>query len=354
MTLSSYVQKLAEVEKLIAQQNWPEAQSQVKLLQKQWLAVEGDVVSKSASVYNDAERDLVTLDAYLSSPDKQPQAAEVAKRLKVSLEPLADASYTWFDAALIPLREGLESLLVVGSLLMYAKRANSKQARQWIVGGVSAGVLLCIGAGLTITFVISAAAFGHNNSLINGFTGIFASLLLLYVSYWLHRNSDAKRWSKYIASKTTSALTGGRMFSLALLAFLAIVREGMETVLFLIGMAGRMSTSELVGGIAAGLGILVVIAIVMLKAGTRLPIKPFFIVSSIIVFYLCLKFMGSGIHSLQMAGLLPASANDYLPTYNGLSLYSSWYSTLPQLLLLATGLLVFVVRQYAGKRLKQS
>ncbi|WP_239613573.1 FTR1 family iron permease [Cohnella mopanensis] len=349
MTLSVYVMKLREAEQLMKRESWTEAQSAVKLLQRQWLSVEGDIVSQSQTVYNHAERDLVLMDAYLNSADKQGEAAGIADRMIVSLTPLIDAQYSWWDAALIPIREGIEALLVIGTLLMYAKKSNSKPARAWVIGGSSAGVLLCIGVGFVVTFLLSSSAFGHNNSLINGWTGVFASVLLLYVSYWLHRNSDVKRWNQLLQSKSTQALSNGKMISLALLAFFAIVREGLETVIFLIGMVGKMSGGELAGGIAAGFGILAICAVVMIKLGTRLPIRPVFLVSSIIVFYLCFKFMGSGIHSLQMAGIIPSTVEEYLPEHVSFSLYPSWYSTFPQLLFVVLALVVIVYQRISRK-----
>ncbi|WP_246120277.1 FTR1 family iron permease [Cohnella terricola] len=353
MTLTSYVMKLRHAADLMKKEQWPEALSEVKLLQRQWLSVEGDVVSQSQTVYNHAERDLVLLDAYLSGSDKKNQALPIAERMIDSLSPLMNAQYSWWDAALIPLREGVEALLVVGTLLMYAKKSDSAPAKRWVIGGSAAGILLCIGAGLVVTFVLSSSAFGNNNSLINGWTGVLASLLLLYVSYWLHRNSDVKRWNKFLQFKSTQALTSGKMISLALLAFFAIVREGLETVIFLIGMTGKMSTGELVGGIATGFGILAVCAVAMIKLGSRLPVRPVFLVSSVIVFYLCFKFMGSGIHSLQMAGVIPSTVHDYLPEYGSLSLYSSWYSTLPQLLFVLIAVFALVYQRVSRDKSKK-
>ncbi|MFC3801116.1 FTR1 family protein [Cohnella sp. GCM10012308] len=337
MTLSTYILKLREAGNLAKKQDWEAAGQRVKQLQQQWLSVEGDVVSQSQRVYNDTERDLVMLDGYLSNPDQRALAAPVIDRLIEGLAPLADAKYSWWDAALIPIREGLEGLLVVGALLMYAKRAGSKPAKRWVVGGSVTGLLASIAAGFAVVLLLSSSAFGHNNLLINGWTGVCASVMLLYVSYWLHRHSDTKRFNRLLAERSTRALSGGHMFSLALLSFFAIVREGLETVIFLIGMSGKMSAAELVAGIAAGFLVLSAVAFVIVKAGSRLPIRPFFLGSSLIVFYLCFKFMGSGIHSLQMAGVLPSTVNEALPDFSTLSLYPSWYSTLPQLVFLACG-----------------
>ncbi|CAI6086522.1 FTR1 family iron permease [Cohnella sp. JJ-181] len=350
MTLSAYILKLRGAGDLAQRGQWDEAQDEVKLLQRQWLSVEGDVVSQSQRVYDATERDLVLLDGYLNDAGKRDQAAAVVDRMVEALAPLADARYSWWDAALIPIREGLEALLVVGALLMYAKRADSAPAKRWVVGGSAAGIVASVGSGIAVALLLSSSAFGHNGLLINGWTGVGASLLLLYVSYWLHRNSDVQRWNAFLASKSSRALSGGRMISLGLLAFFAIVREGLETVVFLIGMTGKMPAAQLVLGIAVGFGVLAAVALAIVKAGSRLPVRPVFLVSSLIVFYLCFKFMGSGIHSLQMAGLLPATVQEGLPDLAVLSLYPSWYSTLPQLLFAVAGALAAILSYAAGRR----
>ncbi|WP_158602190.1 FTR1 family iron permease [Cohnella endophytica] len=352
LTLSAYVMKLRRAGDLMDRRNWPEALNEVKLLQRQWLTVEGDIVSQSQTTYNNSERDLVLLDAYLSSDsdDKKEQAKPIIDRMIESLTPLIDAQYSWWDAALIPIREGIEGLLVVGTLLMYAKKSNSRPARRWIIGGTSVGATLCIVIGFIVAFLLSSSAFGRNNSLINGWTGLFASVMLLYVSYWLHRNSDVKRWNKFLETKSAMALSGGKMISMALIAFFAVIREGLETVIFLIGMVGKMPGSELAAGIAAGFGVLIAAAFVVIKAGTKLPVRPVFLVSSVIVFYLCFKFMGSGIHSLQMAGVIPSTVTEYLPERVSFSLYPSWYSTLPQLLFLIAGVSAIVAQAMFVKR----
>lgn len=352
MTLSAYIMKLRSTADLIGKQKWNEAGVEVKHLQQQWLTVEGDIVSKSAMVYNNTERDLVLLDAYVSNPEQRQQAEPVIERMIDGLTPLADAQYTWLDAALIPIREGLEALLVVGALLMYTKKAGSKSAGRWVAGGSAAGLLTCIGVGFAVALFLSSSTFGRNNSLINGWTGVLASFLLLYVSYWLHRNADVKRWKQFLASKSSKALSGGKMFSLGLLAFFAIVREGLETVIFLIGMVGKMPGTDLAVGIAAGFGVLALCAVVIIKAGTRLPVRPVFLASSVIVFYLCFKFMGSGIHSLQMAGVLPSTVHEYLPEWATISLYPSWYSTFPQLLFLVIAVMAILVQKASSKRTK--
>lgn len=342
MTLSAYIGKLDSLEASVKSGDLKAAQNGAKELQNQWLAVEGEVVGRSASVYADTERDLVLLPAYLSDPNQQDQVLPLLENMIASLTPLADAGYSWIDAALIPIREGLEALLVVGSLLAFVRKSGSPRGQRWIVGGSAAGLVFSIAAGAAVSLLLSASVFGAGNSLLNGWTGVAAAAMLLYVGYWLHRSSDIRRWNAKLSHDSRQALSGGRMFSLALLAFLAIVREGLETVIFLIGLAGRMPGRELLLGIAAGFGVLALVAALILKLGDRLPLKPFFLVSSLVVFYLGFKFLGSGIHSLQMAGLIPSTTEPYLPSVASISLYSSWYSTLPQLLLLLAALATYL------------
>lgn len=348
MTLSAFVSKLLQAKQLADDRKWDEAGELIKRLQSQWLSVEGDVVSRSQKVYNNTERDLVMVDAYLTNEGQRSQASAVLARMADSLTPLVDAGYSWWDAALIPLREGLEAVLVVGALLVAAGRSGSKKAKRWVVGGASAGVIICLAAGFAVSILLSSAAFGGSNSLINGWTGVISSIILLYVSYWLHRNADIKKWNSFLGQQSHKASSTGRMISFGFLAFFAILREGLETVLFLIGMAGKMPAGTLAAGIAAGFGLLVVLAWLMLRAGSRLPVRPLFLVSSLVVFYLCFKFLGSGIHSLQMAGVIPPSVEDYLPEMAAISLYPSWYSTLPQLVFVLIGLAV-VLPQFAKR-----
>ncbi|WJD83645.1 FTR1 family protein [Priestia megaterium] len=345
ISLSSYVKLLENTKKTLESKDVAKGKAQVQELTSQWLSVEGNVVGKSQTVYNNSERRLVELDSSLSNPKEVNKSIEIIDKMIIDLKPLVNTSYSMWDAALIPIREGVEALLVIGALLTITKKGPSNTGNRWVWGGASLGILCSLVIGFLVTYVLNSATFGQNNFLINGFSGVVASLMLLYVSYWLHSNSNVEKWNKFINGKTAQALSNGKMFSFALLAFLAILREGIETVLFLIGMASQMSSSQLILGIAIGFGVLIAIGIFMLKIGVKLPLKPFFFISSIIVFYMCLKFMGSGIHSLQLSGIIPSLSTNVIPTIDVLSIYPSWYSTLPQLLIIGFALLILVVQK---------
>jgi high-affinity iron transporter len=315
---------------------------------KSWLDVEGIVLTQSAKVYGDAERDMVDAYAYFAAtPPNLEKGQATVKQMQEYLAPIAGkTSYGIFDAATILLREGLEALLVVVALLGFIKKSGHPEKTTWVWAGAGAGLVVSAILAVAVKLLFGTGAFGNNNFLIQGGTGIFAAVMLIWVSYWLHSKSSISEWNHYIREKSTAALATGNLISLAALSFLAIFREGTETVLFYIGMASSITTSDLILGLGLGFAILAAVSVLMLKVGLKVPLRPFFVVSSLLVFYLGFKFTGMGIHGLQLAGVLPATVVPYLPSIDFLALYPNWQSTLPQLLLLAgAGALVISSRR---------
>lgn len=350
MTITAYISLLQQAKQSLTDGDMAKAKAEIEALKSQWLSIEGDVVSQSKTVYNNAEQRLVQLSSYMEEAGGVKKATAAIDAMTRDLEPLSQASYGMWDAALIPIREGVEALLVVGALLTFSKKANMKRGGTWIWGGTITGLLASLAVGFLVSYALSAAAFGQNNFLINGLSGVIASLMLLYVSHWLHRNANVKRWNAFMNQKTEQAISNGKAFSFAALAFLAILREGVETVIFLVGMVHQMSMSELAAGIAVGFGVLLVIGVLMLKLSVRLPLKPFFLASSLIIFYMCIKFMGSGIHSLQLSGMIPSAGNDMLPTISFLGMYPSWYSALPQFAVILLSLVIVLMQRKPNRR----
>jgi len=303
---------------------------------KSWLDVEGVVLTQSAKIYADSERDMVSAYALLSSasPDLV-RARSIVTNMHGYLAPVAAKSgYTMFDATTVLLREGLEALLVIVALLAVLGKSGHGDKTVWVWGGVTGGLVLSAGLALAVKLLFGTSAFGSNNFLIAGWTGLFGAAMLIWVSYWLHSKSQVAEWQRYIHEQSAKALATGNLVSLATLSFVAVLREGTETVLFFVGMASSISMRDMVAGLGIGFGVLAIVALVILKLGGRIPVRPFFQISSILVFYLGFKFTGNGIHGLQLAGLLPATVVPYLPNIDFLSVYPNWESTLPQLLLL--------------------
>ncbi|TYS09197.1 iron transporter [Bacillus subtilis] len=331
-SLTAYIQNLKDTKTLIEQKRLDEASSAIDNLITSWLAVEGDVVSQSKEAYTTSEENLALMKAEIGShPEKVSKQIDDMIQL---LEPIASSGYSWWDAALIPIREGMEALLVIGALLTMTKKARVTRSSAWIWGGASAGMVISLTAGIGVTLLFSSSVFGENNFLLGGVTGVLSAVMLLYVGVWLHRNASMDKWREKINIQKSQALKKRSLLSFALIAFLAVVREGLETVIFFIGLVGKLPLTELIGGTAAGLVVLVIVGVLMIKLGMRIPLKPFFLLSMAVVLYMCVKFLGTGVHSLQLAGILPSDAESWLPSISVLGVYPSVYSTIPQLLIL--------------------
>jgi high-affinity iron transporter len=352
MTLDDFILMLQQTKQDARSNRISSAITDMNHVRQSWLNVEGTVVAQSKTVYDDTERDMVTVNAMLQSqPPNVSGAVGLLNQMVTALSPLAGKTgYSMWDAAMIPIREGLEALLVVVALLAFTKKSASNKGKVWVWSGVSAGMIVSAVLAVLVKFVFSSGAFGKNNFLISGWTGVIAAVMLLYMSYWLHSKSQIKDWQNFLRTKTQAALSTGRLLSLGVLAFLAVFREGTETVLFIIGMVSQITVRNLILGLLVGIAVLAVIAVVMLGVGLKLPIKAFFITSSVIVFYLCLKFTGMGIHSLQLAGLVPSTLARGIPSFSFLAVYPSWQSAVPQIILLVAAVGVIVWRRVLQKR----
>jgi high-affinity iron transporter len=331
------------------------AKEAMEQFRQSWLDIEGVVLTQSNKVYTAAESDMVTSYALLAAnpPDIQ-GAAHTIQGMRDYLEPLSGkSSYTMIDVITILLREGLEALLVVIALLGFLKKSGHEDKKPWIWYGAGGGIAVSVVLGVIVQLLFSSGAFGSNNFLIAGCTGLFAAVMLLYMSYWLHSKSSLANWQQYISSQSTRALAKGSLWSLAILSFLAVFREGTETVLFFIGMASSISLTSLFLGIAVGVLILVAVAFLTLKVGLKIPMRPFFLVSSVLVFYLCFKFLGMGIHGLQLAGVLDATHVPSWPTIDFLALYSTWENIIPQVLLLILAIAVVLFHRGRDNRIRK-
>lgn len=306
-----------------------------------WLDVEGEVKTRSAGDYRETENDMARITTGISK--KSTDLVPVLDAMETRLKPYENAgNYKPFDATIIVLREGLEALLVVVALLSFVRQSGNADKGGYVWGGAGVGLFGSIILGLIIHFTLGKAFSGEHRELMEGISGLFAAAMLLYVSYWLHSKASLGAWHKYIGQRTTQALATGSLVGLGLLSFLAVFREGGETVLFLIGMTGRISTADLGLGLAYGFVALAVVGVLLLVAGIKLPMRPFFAIASILTFYLCFKFLGTGVHALQVADVLGATTSESLPSNDTLGLFPTWQTTIPQLILLLAGIAVAV------------
>ncbi|MCE5171846.1 FTR1 family iron permease [Paenibacillus profundus] len=298
-----------------------------------WPSVEGEVSISSATVYTDTENQMSEAQGYLlSSPPNLEKAQDVIGQMKQALEPIAiTSSYTAWDAAVILLREGLEAILVLAALLAYVKRTDNKTARNYIWAGSGAGLVLSGVLAIVLTYAISQAASGSARELIEGITGLVAVVMMLTIGNWLHSKSSMASWNAYISKQVDGALARGSLWSLFAVAGLAILREGAETAIFYIGMAPSIEPLQLAIGIGGALLALVVLGFAIIHFSAKLPIRPFFMAATALIYYLVIRFLGESIHALQVAGKLSAHSQAGLPSIGWLGAYPTWETFVPQL-----------------------
>lgn len=206
--------------------------------------------------------------------------------------------------ALIYLREGLEAALLVGALLAGVVRLGQPRAVRF----VHAGWLLALPAGILTWWLLGRLIElgADQRELMEAGVALLAAAVLFSVSFWMISKAESRRWSAYLAERLASGLGQRKLLLLTGLAFLAVFREAAETVLFtqalLLEAEGR--ANEVWAGAAFGLLVVAGLAAAMKRTVLRLPLAPFFAVSSLLLLGLAVSFAGSGIHELVAAGYL--------------------------------------------------
>jgi high-affinity iron transporter len=194
------------------------------------------------------------------------------------------------------------------------------------------------------------ALSGASREAAEGVTMLVAAAVLAYVSHWLFARREAQRWQGYIKEQIGRALSGGQVFSLGFAAFLAVYREGAETVLFYQALAGAApgQSAAIAAGFAVAAAGLVLVYWVIRKASMKLPLGPFFAGTAILLYALAVVFAGGGVLELQGARLIPATPLAGIPSIPLLGLFPTVESVVAQMVLLAA--LLPVLALWAAKR----
>ncbi len=225
------------------------------------------------------------------------------------------------QALLILLREGFEALLVVTALAAYVRRTGNADKLKVLYAGVGWAVAASLAPAVLVAKLLGGTAGGQ--SVVEGVTMLFAAAVLFYVSCWLFAKSEASRWQAFVKAQVDRALDGGGAFALGLAVFLAVYREGAETVLFyqalIIGAPGQEWALAL--GILAGAAGLAGLYWLMRSASLRLPLGPFFAGTAVLLFALSVVFVGQGVLELQEARWLTATPLPWLPEVSWLGLF---------------------------------
>lgn len=244
----------------------------------------------------------------------------------------------FLESLLIIVREGFEAILIIGAVVAFLiKTGNSNRLREiWV--GVGAGLVASAGLAYVLhTMLVNAPA---SREVIEGVTMLIAVGVLFSVSYWLLSKVESKKWQAFIREQVGAAVTSGKTYALALVAFLAVFREGAETALFYQALLARgpQVHSEVFAGMAVGALVLAVIWVAFHKFGVRLPLRGFFATTSALLYYLAFVFMGKGLRELQEGNLLSITALEHGPYVEWMGIYPSVETLAGQGVLIALAL----------------
>lgn len=240
------------------------------------------------------------------------------------------------QAFLILLREGVEALLVVGALIAYVQRTGARGTLPALYFGIVAA-LVASGATAWAVRTSVLGLSGREMEAVEGVTMLIAAGVLLYVGNWLFSKRDAERWQAYIKVHVDKAVASGSGLAMGAAAFLAVYREGAETVLFYQALLAEQPNAG--SGVVAGFGVaalaLLVLFYGMKVLGLRLPLKLFFTATAGLLMALAFIFVGKGIVELQVIRWVSATPVDGMGPLSWLGVFPTVESLAAQAVFLA-------------------
>lgn len=323
-------------------------------------AISGSRVSYMESCFKELRKAMVRGDA---SAGIKKQADELKANLVVDAKKLDGGAEDQVNGAtkfatssigqsfLILVREGLEALLVVAAIIAYMVKSGNKKLIRWIYFGVVVGLL---GSGLmALLFAMFFNGNGPQQENMEGVVALIAMCMLVYTSNWMLSKSDVEAWKSYIGGKAKKAvgsvtasdsLTFAGVVSLAMLSFLAVFREGAETVMFYQSVYSMTKDSRgmWIGGIAAAV-VLAIVFVLIRFTSVKIPLRPFFLVTSVLLAVLAVTFAGGGVHSLIEGDAISGTYLATMPTNEWLGLYPYTETIVAQIIAAVVIIVLFVI-----------
>lgn len=282
----------------------------------------------------------------------QSEASALEQDLQKAVTMLGEGEETQWSLLLYSLmiivREGLEALLIVAAIVAYMVKNNHQDKlpliRQSVIVALVASVITAV------IFQLLFTNSGASRELLEGITMLIAVVMLFFMSYWLLSKVEARHWKAWLEGKLSHSLTKGSLVGLWLTSFLAVYREGAETVLFyyaLIGDAKDVAGHMAIGaGFVIGCVVLLAAWLVMRYSVVRLPLKPFFMFTGSFMYLMAFVFAGKGVLELVEGKLFQPTLINGFPEISWLGIYPYVETLLPQaVLLLAALVALWVMRR---------
>ncbi len=202
----------------------------------------------------------------------------------------------------IGLREGLEAALIVGIVAAFLRQQGQRAALRYVWIGVAIAVALCIAVGIALQIVDQELPQRQQEQL-ETLVGLFAVLIVTFMIVWMRRHAAGLRGE--LERSAASALATGSVFALVGMAFFAVLREGLETAVFLLA-AFQAADNAVIAGLGALLGILtaVVIGAGLYRGGIRINLARFFRLTSVFLVLVAAGLLANAAHTAHEAAWL--------------------------------------------------
>lgn len=292
-----------------------------------------------------------------NSEKLQQQASALANKLSQTVEMLQGSGQQsdwsmFLYSLLIITREGLEALLIVAAIVAYLVKNHHQDKlpviRQSVYVALVASVIT---AGL---FQLIFANSGASRELLEGFTMILAVIMLFMMSYWLLSKVEAQNWKRYLEGKLSLALTTGSLIGLWLTSFLAVYREGAETVLFYYALVGDATSAVsyfyLLAGLAVGVILLTICYFIMRYSIVKLPLKPFFMFTGSFMYLMAFVFAGKSVLELIEGKLFQPTLLANIPEISWLGIYPYFETLVPQVILVVAAIFALIYMKYQNRQ----
>ncbi|MCD8800467.1 FTR1 family protein [Mammaliicoccus sciuri] len=306
-----------------------------------WPNVESEISTRNGALYTKIEQKIPQYAGQLDEDNKDDIGSQLETLNQEIKSTISKTSYTFWDAALILLREGVEALLIIMALLTVTRKSEQTKASKWIVAGSVIGIVLSIA--LAFIFKAIFENLGSTRELTEGLVGIGSVILMIIVGIWLHSKSSLDSWQNFINKNMDKAMSTGSIVTFGLVAFLSVFREGAETIIFYLGIVGKISTWSLILGIIFASVILALIAIFFNQITKWIPIHRLFFIMSLFIFILAFKILGVSIHTLQILNIVPQHTINHLPFIDLIGFYPTYETLIPQLALVILAVIYYAM-----------
>ncbi|WP_102223765.1 FTR1 family iron permease [Acidimangrovimonas sediminis] len=207
-----------------------------------------------------------------------------------------------FVTFLITFREGLEAFLLVGILLSYLDRLGAGRQARWIYLGVAAGLVASVVAAFVLQVLVGQLSSHAIRTVLTAAIMLLATAILTYMAIWMGK--QAKAHTDEAKRRLEAHVSAGRVLGIVALAFLSVLREGIETVLFLSALSYSGEGISAWGSLA-GLALSIVVVWLLLRGTRQVPIAAFFRWTSLLLIVIAAGLLGSAMNQLQVVGVAP-------------------------------------------------